>query len=74
MTIGEAVKMFKKEYPNKEPIGYWEDDNQIVLNVKPELGHGFTEICQYVVKSDGTVYGTNPIASPVIVDQEMKKF
>lgn len=73
MTIEEAIQFFKKAYPDKEPIGYWEDGNQIVLNVRPQLGHGFTEVCQYVVKSDGTVCGTNPIASPVIGMQKMKK-
>ena len=72
MTVEEAKRFFKEVYPDKEPIGYWEDGNQIVLNVKPQLGHGFTEVCQYVVKPDGTVYGTNPIASPVIGTQKMK--
>lgn len=71
--INKALSVLKLKYPDRKPIGYWEDGDNVIINTKPQMGPGAAEVCQFVVRPDGTVYGTNPAQCHVICVQPMKK-
>ena len=73
MTLSEAVQTLIQRYPGRIPIGYWEQGSDFVINTKPISAlKGLTEPSQFVVKNDGTVYGTNPARSNLDI-ADMKK-
>lgn len=73
MSMEKALAAFNKAEPERTPIGYWEDGDNVIFNTKPIYGPGCMETCQFMVLPDGTVYGTNPAQCHVIVTQPMKK-
>lgn len=73
MTLNEAIKLFKKEYPEYRVTGYWIKNGEYILNAKLIFSKkGFLVPGQYVVTSSGEVYGTNPMVSDLDTDS-MKK-
>ena len=71
MTAKEAVKLMLKIYPTKEPTGYWVIDDGFIINTKSV--EELSGPAQFVVKADGTVYGTNPMMHDFSLTT-MKKF
>ena len=72
MTLTQALELLAKNVPGRTPIGYWEQNGQFVFNTKAASIEGMTTPAQYVVTSNGEVYGTNPMRSNLIIS-EMKK-
>lgn len=72
MTSKQAIDTFKKKYPDKKPIGYWIDGENVILNIAPSLGRGCSEVCQYIVFENGEIQATNPMRSEVIINTPMK--
>lgn len=69
MTVEKAIELYKKEY-DRPVIGYWKEGKNIILNVKPRIQD---EPGQWMVTDSGQVYNTNPLRSPVIMQQKMIK-
>lgn len=62
MDIKSAIHLCIEQYPGRIPVGYWERDGKIIINTKP-VGdmQNLTAPAQFVVTSEGKVYGANPI-------------
>lgn len=73
MTSMQAIEIFKKNYPNKKPIGYWIDRTNVILNIAPSVGRGYSEVCQYIVFENGEIQATNPMRSEVIINTPMER-
>lgn len=73
MTSKQAIEAFKKKYPNKKPIGYWIDGSNVILNIAPSRGRGYSEVCQYIVFENGEIQATNPMLNEVIINTPMKR-
>lgn len=73
MTSKQAIELFKKKYPNKKPIGFWIDRTNVIINTAPSFGHGYSEVCQYIVFDNGEIQATNPMHSEVIINTPMKR-
>ena len=73
MTSRQAIEVFKKKYPNKKPIGYWINGENVILNIAPSLGRGYSEVCQYIVFENGEIQASNPMQNEVIINTPMKR-
>lgn len=73
MTSKQAIDIFKEKYLQRNPIGYWIDGENVILNTSPSLGLGYSEVCQYIVFADGNIQSTNPVRSEVILNMPMQK-
>ena len=73
MTSKQAIDIFKEKYLQRNPIGYWIDGENVILNTSPSLGLGYSEVCQYIVFADGKIQPTNPVRSEVILNMPMQK-
>lgn len=61
MTLMEAADLLARRYPGRKVTGYWKRENGYVLNTKPiKAMQCLTTPDQFVVTSNGEVYGTNP--------------
>ena len=73
MTLAKALELFAKYVKGRMPVGYWEQNGQIIFQTKPvPMTANLTAPAQYVVTSSGEVYGTNPIQTP-LDPSKMKK-
>lgn len=70
MTINNALRIFVTKYPGQIPIGYWEQDGNIIINTKNI--DNFAGSAQFVITPDGEVYGTTPVQFNLSLDT-MKK-
>ena len=61
MTLDDAKRMFKSQYPDLKIIGYWQDAQGYVFNI--EISSDYVGAAQFVVKNDGKIYGTNPMVT-----------
>ena len=73
MTSKQAIDIFKEKYLQRNPIGYWIDGENVILNTYPSLGLGYSEVCQYIVFADGNIPSTNPVRNEVIMNMPMKR-
>lgn len=64
MDVVAALKIFVKKVPGRIPVGYWEQNGQVIFNTKPTPATAnLAAPAQYVVTKNGEVYGTNPLQS-----------
>lgn len=62
MTIQEAMQMLTKKVPGFIPIGYWMKSDGYIFKTKPiKIYRNLQAPLCYVVRTDGVVYGTNPM-------------
>ena len=73
MSLTKALELFAKNVKGRMPVGYWEQNGQIIFQTKPvPMNANMAAPAQYVVTADGKVYGTNPIQTP-LDPSKMKK-
>jgi len=66
MTLAKALELFGKNVKGRMPVGYWEQNGQIIFQTKPvPMTANLAAPAQYVVTASGEVYGTNPIQTPL---------
>ena len=73
MNIQQAINIFKNKYPDKKITGYWQDGDNIILNIKPQYGPLFLEPGQFIIQSSGAIIPTNPVDSDVVANESMIK-
>lgn len=72
MSVNDAAAILKKQFPGRVITGYWVKDNGYVFNTRAMVP-GEAAPGQYLVTTDGKIYGTNPVRS-ALNPSEMKKF
>lgn len=64
MDVTTALNVFGKKVPGRIPIGYWEQNGQVIIATKTTPATmNMAAPAQFVVTENGDVYGTNPIQS-----------
>lgn len=65
MTLKDAILVFSRQFPGRKVIGYWKEKDGYILNTKSSItgSEDIVEPGQFVVKFDGSTYGTNPMRS-----------
>ena len=57
MTVKTALKIFKSEYPDRKPVGYWVDKEGIIINTSSPKYDILYSPAQFLVKDNGEVIG-----------------
>lgn len=63
MKPTDAAKLVSAKYPGYIPVGYWVQDDVVIIQTKALKGlRALTSPTQFAVKNNGEVFGVNPMA------------
>lgn len=74
MNLKQAIDICKSNIGDRKIIGYWEVQGSFIFNTRGDSDDpGRPGPAQYIVRSDGKCYATNPLQFPSIRSNNMKQ-